>query len=72
MSTYYFLLCKEQQGELTTLFAIGLPTHLKTWMQIYAYHLAHPRLSHFELSLDLNISKSTIQRALSFMNQSLN
>ena len=69
MNIYEYLLEKKSSGELKILFAVGLPTHLATWMNYYEYHMLHPQLSFFELSLDLKTSKSTVQRALEFMNQ---
>ena len=71
MTVYEYLLAKKSSGDLKILFAVGLPTHLANWMEYYEYHMNHPQLSFLELSLDLKTSKSTIQRALEFMNQTI-
>jgi hypothetical protein len=71
MTKYEYLLCRQETGELSILLQLGLPTQLPKWMEIYAYHLTHPSLSHVQLAADLKTSKSTVQRALAFMNQLL-
>ena len=71
MTKYQYLLGKKESGELSILFELGLPVHLSNWLEYYAYHLAHPELSQLELSIDLNVGHSTIQRALAFMTQEL-
>ena len=71
MNKYQYLLSKKESGELSILFELGLPVHLSNWLEYYAYHLAHPELSQLELSIDLNVGHSTIQRALAFMTQEL-
>jgi len=63
---------KKESGELSILLQeFGLAPHYLLWMEYYAYHLAHPGLSQLELSFDLNVGHSTIQRALAFMKQEL-
>ena len=49
------------------LFELGLPVHLSNWMEYYAYHLAHPKMSNVEISYRFAVTKSTIQRAITFM-----
>ena len=71
MTKYEYLLSKKESGELSILFELGLPVHLVSYMEICAYHLAHPALSQLELSNNLNVGHSTIQRALAFMQQEL-
>ncbi len=38
-------------------------------MTIYAYHLNHPNLSQWQVSLFFDVSKSTVNRAYQFMSQ---
>ena len=72
MTIYQCLLNIDELGYLKPLMNKGvISSHYVQWMEIYAYHLQHPSMSYFELSLTLNLSKSTIQRALSTMNQPL-
>ena len=49
------------------LFELGLPVHLSNWMEYYAYHLEHPKMSNVEISYRFAVTKSTIQRAITFM-----
>ena len=58
---------KKENGELSILFELGLPVHLSGWMEYYAYHLAHPKMSNVEISYRFVATKSTIQRAIAFM-----
>lgn len=63
--TYYeYLLSKQASGELKTLFALGLPCCYRSYLEIYSYHLAHPKASQFDIALELNTSKRTVYRAL--------
>ena len=71
MTKYEYLLSKKENGELSILFELGLPVHLSGWMEYYAFHLAHPEMSHLELANNLNVGHSTVQRALAFMQQEL-
>ncbi|MBQ7540292.1 MAG: hypothetical protein IJT13_04130 [Bacteroidaceae bacterium] len=71
MTKYQYLLKKKESGELSILFELGLPVHLSGLMEICAYHLAHPELCQLELSYELKVGHSTIQRALAFMQQEL-
>ena len=71
MTKYQYLLSKKENGELSILFELGLPVHLSGWMEYYAFHLAHPELSQLELSYELKVGHSTIQRALAYMQQEL-
>ena len=67
MTKYEYLLSKKESGELSILFELGLPVHLSNWMEYYAYHLAHPKMSNVEISYYFTATKSTIQRAITFM-----
>ena len=67
MNHYEFLLAQKASGELSILFQLGLPVHLSGWMEIYAFHLAHPEMSNVEISYHFAVTKSTIQRAVAFM-----
>jgi hypothetical protein len=59
---------KKETGELSILLReFGLPSHLSSWMEYYAFHLAHPKMSNVEISYRFAVTKSTIQRALTFM-----
>ena len=49
------------------LFELGLPVHLSSWMEYYEYHLAHAKMSNVEISYYFTATKSTIQRAITFM-----
>ena len=67
MNKYQYLLSKKESGELSILFELGLPVHLSGWMEYYAFHLAHPEKSNVEISYYFTATKSTIQRAIAFM-----
>ena len=67
MTKYEYLLSKKERGELSMLFELGLPVHLSGWMEYYAYHLVHPEMSNVEISYYFTATKSTIQRAIAFM-----
>lgn len=67
MTKYQYLLSKKESGELSMLFELGLPVHLFGWMEYYAFHLAHPEMSNVEISYYFTATKSTIQRAIAFM-----
>ena len=69
MNKYTYLLAKKESGELSILLQLGLPLYLTFWMDIYGYHLAHPGFNQIILATHLRTSKSTVQRALAFMNQ---
>ena len=64
---------KKESGELSILQReFGLPSHLSNWMDYYACHLEHPDASYCEISYHFHVTKSTIDRAIHFMNQALN
>ena len=67
MNKYQYLLSKKESGELSILFELGLPVHLSGWMEYYAFHLTHPEMSNVEISYYFTATKSTIQRAITFM-----
>ena len=67
MTKYEYLLSKKESGELSILFELGLPVHLSGWMEYYAFHLTHPEMSNVEISYYFTATKSTIQRAIAFM-----
>ena len=69
MTKYQYLLAKKEEGELSILLQIGLPTQILFQMDIYAFHLLHPTYSHVKLANELDTTHSTVQRALSFMDQ---
>jgi len=63
MNKYQYLLAKKESGELSILLELGLPVQLLTYMEICAYHLAHPEFSQWKVSLQFNTSKKTVWRA---------
>ena len=70
MTYYEFLLSEKASGNFKKWLLIGAPSQLPKWMEIYEYQLQNPDLSQEQLAADLGTSSSTVQRALSFMNQS--
>ena len=54
---------KKESGELSILLQLGLPTQLVSYMEICAYHLAHPDLSQWKMALLFNTSKRKIWNA---------
>lgn len=62
---------KKEIGELSILLQVGLPVNIIAQMDIYAYHLAHPNLSQFQVALKFNVSKHTVWNAYHYMNQVL-
>ena len=68
MTKYEYLLSKKESGELSILFELGLPVHLVSYMEICAFHLAHPELSQFQVALHFNTCKKTIWKAYALLN----
>ncbi len=66
---YEYLLEKQASGEIKVLFALGLSTSIPTYMQIYKYHLEHPKEGQFKVSLEKNIARTSVQRAYKMMSQ---
>jgi hypothetical protein len=59
---------KKQEGELSILFnEFELPLKYAQWMDIYAYHLEHPKKSQWQVSLAFRVSKGTVWNAYRFM-----
>ena len=69
MTTYEYLCEKQRTGELSIMFQLGLPTRYIGWMDIYAYHLAHPGLSQFQIALHFGTCMSVVWEAYHRMNQ---
>ena len=59
---------KKESGELSILFNdFELPLKYAQWMDIYAYHLEHPKKSQWQVSLAFRVSKGTVWNAYRFM-----
>lgn len=43
------------------------PLKYAQWMEIYAYHLEHPKKSQWQVSLAFRVSKGTVWNAYRFM-----
>ena len=72
MTKYEHLLELKHSGELKLLMTeFSLPTHFLSWMDIYQYHLDHPKLSQFQIALHFDISKAKVWEVYQFMNQSI-
>lgn len=72
MTIYQCLLELDELGYLKPLITNGIiSSHLVQWMEIEAHALTHPHESLAEISYHFSGTKSTIFRALSFMNQQL-
>ena len=69
MTRYEFLRSKQESGELQQWYQYGLAPQTKDWMKYYAFKQAHPEKSCLEIANIFHRGHSTIQRALSFMNQ---
>ena len=55
---------KKEEGELSILFHdFELPLKYAQWMDIYAYHLEHPKKSQWQVSLAFRVSKGTVWNA---------
>jgi hypothetical protein len=69
MKTNYDILKElKSQGQLKPLMQIfGLPTHYIKWMECYEFHLQNPGMSYGELSYHLPATRSTIHRAITFL-----
>ena len=68
MLKYQYLLSKKESGELSILFNhFELPLKYQQWMDIYAYHLEHPKKSQWQVSLAFRVSKGTVWNAYRFM-----
>ena len=62
---------KKESGELSILLKVGLPVNICMQMDIYAFHLAHPNLSQFQVALHMGVHKYTVWLAYRAMNQPL-
>ena len=72
MTKYEFLLAAKQCGMLKLLCReFGFPTHYARWMDIYAYHRAHPKLSQMRVSYHFGISQTKVSEAIRFMDQQI-
>lgn len=70
MTKYQFLLAAKQSGLLKFLGSeFGFPTHYGKWVDIYTFHLEHPKLSQLQVSIKCNISQSVVSEAYVFMKQ---
>ena len=59
---------KKEEGELSILFHdFELPLKYAQWMDIYEYHLEHPKKSQWQVSLAFRVSKGTVWNAYRFM-----
>ena len=72
MNKYQHLLDLQASGELKILMnEYGLSTQFLSWMEIYQYHLDHPKLSQFQVALKFGVSKHMVWNVYHFMNQTL-
>lgn len=72
MTVYQCLLELDESGFLKPLINKGvISSHLVQWMEIENYALTHPKQSLAEISYNFSGTKSTIFRALEFMDQPL-
>ena len=71
MTYYNFLLEQKESGLLKKWLQIGAPSQIPGWMEIYAYHLAHPKLSQWQVALKFDVSKAKVWEVYQFMNQIL-
>ena len=70
MKIYNYLLEKRESGEIKVLFQhLGVSPRYLKFMEIYAFHLEHPKLSMFEVSRKMNVQKSYVWLAYQLMNQ---
>jgi len=68
-TNYEYLLDKQQTGELSRLFRMGFPTKYVRFMEMYAYHLAHPSASQMEVALTFMTCKSVVSEAYKCMQE---
>ena len=72
MTKYEFLVELQASGELRTLVKNGFVSpHYLSWMEIYQYHLEHPKESLFEISTHFAVTKTPIFYALSSLSEEL-
>ena len=71
MTIYTYLLNKKESGEIRIMFQAGLPAQLLFYLDIYAYHLAHPKESQFQVALYFGVSKKTVWRVYRTLSQSV-
>ena len=69
MTYYQFLLEQKESGLLKKWLQIGAPSQIPTWMEIFAYHLAHSKLSQWQVAFKFDVSKKTVWTVYRFMNQ---
>jgi len=71
ITIYEYLLLKQASGEMKVLFRLGVSTSLPTYINIYRYHLEHPKMSQFQVCLMMNVGKTTVQRAYHLLSQKI-
>ena len=69
MTQYQFLLAQKESGELYRWFQYGVNTYYLKWLEIYAYHLAHPKVSMSQMEAKFGYVKAHISNIYSFMNE---
>lgn len=67
MNNYEYLLHFREQGMMPVLFSLGVDPSRLGWMEIYAYHIAHPEMSQFDISCHFGISRTMLQRIYRYM-----
>ena len=68
---YEFLLEKQASGEIKVLFALGVPSYYLFFLEIYSYHLEHPKASHWDMAIHFDTSKKMVYRAIHKLSQSI-
>ena len=69
MIYYDFLVLMKEHGFLQGMKQTCLTNQHLAYMEIYAYHLDHPKLSQFQIAVHFNCSKKYVYNAYHTMNQ---
>ena len=68
MNNYQFLVSEREQGRFDEYMRRGLiSSNLFTWMEVYAYHLLHPKASTWFVANTLGIGQTHVRRIYDFM-----
>lgn len=67
MTHYDYLKRFEQEGLVKVLFSLGLDPSRKRWLEIYEYHLAHPGIAQWRVTIEFNITRATVQKIYEYM-----
>ena len=68
MNNYQFLVSEREQGRFDEYMRRGLiSSNLFTWMDVYTFHLLHPKASTWFIANELGVGQTHVRRIYEFM-----